>query len=140
MHRCATFLATSVLPVISPATWVLPCLDRWQSGPIVEICSVNSEWCAAASSDNSFGRILADNTDRMARDIQAAVRRPEEKDIVAFVPDGKAWAVTAASVPRCTSAILLGRKRIRVHGQFTSQQSSLSQITRVPTATSCQLL
>ena len=62
----------------------------------------DSEWCAAASSDYSFGRILADNTDRMARDIQAAVRKPEEKGIVAFVPDGKAWAVTAASVPQRT--------------------------------------
>ena len=77
----------------------------------------------------------------MARDVQAAVRRPEEKGIVAFVPDGKAWAVTAASVPQRTSAILLGRKRIRVHSQLTGQRPRLSQITSVPTATSCcQLL
>ena len=48
----------------------------------------------------------------MARDIQAAVRRPEEKGIVAFVPDVKARAFTAASVSQCTSAVLLGRKRI----------------------------
>ena len=39
------------------------------------------------------------STDRMVRDMQAAVRRPEEEDIVAIVPDVKALAVTVALVP-----------------------------------------
>ena len=51
-----------------------------------------------------------------------AGRRPEEKGIVAFVPDVKAWAVTVALVPQPKSAMLLGRKRNRVQSQVNDRR------------------
>ena len=104
-------------------------LDRQQPGRLTNSALLALLACSAPSVFSSR-RVVGSRRNATPTEWYETFRRvPEEKgpkSLVAFVPDVTAWTVTAARVPQCTFAVLVGRKCTCVY-----------QATRVPLAISC---